>query len=130
MGPDIEDMYEAKPGLEGADLTKIADFSRFFEDVLAKNGPDVIERDVRTGKKVYQVTVFAIEKESCAGGVVEDITAPQIQKDRIVNQAKKVITKHLSVVQKIAFLMGENAAETEAMLNSIINSFSDESEQK
>lgn len=130
MGPDIEDMYEAKPGLEGADLTKIADFSRFFEDVLAKNGPDVIEREVRTGKKVYQVTVFAIEKESCAGGVVEDITAPQIQKDRIVNQAKKVITKHLSVVQKIAFLMGENAAETEAMLNSIINSFSDESEQK
>ncbi|WP_428770706.1 [Fe-Fe] hydrogenase large subunit C-terminal domain-containing protein [Treponema sp. HNW] len=130
MGTDIEEMYEAKPGLEGADLTRIADFFRFFEDVLAKNGPDVIEREVRTGKKIYHVTVFAIEKEACAGGVVEDITAPQIQKDRIVNQARKVITKHLSVVQKIAFLMGENAAETESMLNSIINSFSDESEQQ
>ncbi|MGI5173283.1 PAS domain-containing protein [Treponema sp. OMZ 840] len=130
MGQDIADMYEAKPGLEGADLTKIIDFSRFFEDVLAKNGPDVIEREVRTGKNIFQVTIFAIEKEACAGGVVEDITAPQVQKDRIVNQAKKVITKNLSVVQKIAFLMGENAAETESMLNSIIDSFSDDTEKK
>ena len=95
----------------------------------------LIQDAINTAQQLYtdrvvEILRIAIEKESCAGGVVEDITAPQIQKDRIVNQAKKVITKHLSVVQKIAFLMGENAAETESMLNSIINSFSDESEQK
>ncbi len=126
MGKDIEDMYEAKPGLEGASLTKITDFHRFFEDVLSKNGPDIIEREVQSGKKIFHVSVFAIEKEEFAGGVIEDITAPQIQKTRIVKQAQKVITKNLSVVQKIAFLLGENAAETESMLNSIIDSFSNE----
>jgi hypothetical protein len=57
------------------------------------------------------------------GGVIEDITAPQVQRNRIISQAKKVIDKNLSVVQKIAFLLGENAAETESMLNSIIESF-------
>ncbi len=128
MGEDIASMYEAKPGLEGADLTKIVEFHRFFEDVLSKNGPDVIEREVRTNKKIFHVSVFVIEKEEIAGGVIEDITAPQIQKKRIVNQAQKVITKNLSVVQKIAFLLGENAAETESMLNSIIDSFSDDEE--
>ncbi len=126
MGNDISEMYEAKPGLEGADLSKITDFSRFFEDVLSKNGPDVIEREVRSGKKIFHVSVFVIEKEEFAGGVIEDITAPQIQKTRVIKQAQKVITKNLSVVQKIAFLLGENAADTESMLNSIIESFSDE----
>ncbi len=126
MGSEVKEMFEAKPGLEGADLTKITDFYRFFEDVLSKNGPDVIEREVRSGKKIFHVSVFEIEKEEFVGGVIEDITAPQIQKSRVVKQAQKVITKNLSVVQKIAFLLGENAAETESMLNSIIDSFSDE----
>ncbi len=126
IGNDISEMYEAKPGLEGADLTRIIDFYRFFEDVLSKNGPEVIEREVRSGKKIFHVSVFVIEKEEFAGGVIEDVTAPQIQKSRVVKQAQKVITKNLSVVQKIAFLLGENAAETESMLNSIIDSFSEE----
>ncbi|MFI3257365.1 MAG: [Fe-Fe] hydrogenase large subunit C-terminal domain-containing protein [Spirochaetales bacterium] len=126
MGSDIVDMYDAKPGLEGADLTRIADFYRFFEDVLATNGPEVIDRDIRSGKKIFHVTIFTIEKEEVAGAVIEDITDPQIQKNRIVKQAQRVIRKNLSVVQKIAFLLGENAAETESMLNSIIDSFSDD----
>ncbi len=128
MGPDVEEMFEALPGLEGADLRKISDMARFFTDVISANGPDVIEREFRNGKKIYHVTVFAIEKNECAGGVVEDITAPQVQRNRIINQAKKVIDKNLSVVQKIAFLLGENAAETESILNSIIESFAGDDE--
>jgi len=36
----------------------------------------------------------------------------------------------LSVVQKIAFLLGENAAETESTLESIIESFSDDEDDE
>ncbi len=123
MGPEIEEMYNALPGLEGADLSKITALSRFFADVLDINGPDIIEREVRDGKKIFHVSVFEIGKDDCVGGVIEDVTAPQVQRNRIITQAKKVIDKNLSVVQKIAFLLGENAAETESMLNSIIESF-------
>jgi PAS domain-containing protein len=123
MGPEIEEMYNALPGLEGADLSKITALSRFFADVLDLNGPDLIEREVRDGKKIFHISVFEIGKDECVGGVIEDITAPQVQRNRIISQAKKVIDKNLSVVQKIAFLLGENAAETESMLNSIIESF-------
>ena len=40
------------------------------------------------------------------------------------------IDKNLAVVQKIAFLLGENAAETEATLNSIMESFVDSGEDQ
>ncbi|MBR6566678.1 MAG: 4Fe-4S binding protein [Spirochaetaceae bacterium] len=125
MGKDIVEMYQLRPGLEGADLTRLTFAAKLFADVLTRNGPDVIERDVREGKKIFHVTVFEIEREEIAAGVIEDITVPQNQRERTISQAQKVIEKNLSVVQKIAFLLGENAAETESMLNSIIQSYGD-----
>ena len=86
--------------------------------------PDVVEHEIREGKKIFHATVFSIEKGDSACGVIQDVTAPQIQKDRVIRQTKRVINKNLAVVQKIAYLLGENAAETEATLNSIIESFS------
>lgn len=129
MGSDIVDMYQLRPGLEGADLAKLTKASKLFSDVLSRNGPDVIDRDLREGKKIFHVTVFEIEREEVAAGVLVDITVPQNQKQRTITQAQKVIEKNLSVVQKIAFLLGENAAETESMLNSIIDSYSDGEEE-
>lgn len=124
MGGDILSMYEAKPGMEGAAIEKISSISAIFQDVLAPNGPDIVEHEHREKRKVFQVSVFTIEKGEIACGVLQDVTAPQIRRDRVVKQAKKVIEKNLAVVQKIAFLLGENAAETEVTLNSIIESFS------
>jgi len=124
MGNDILCMFEAKPGMEGADLEKITAMARFFRDVMAVDGPDAVEHELREGTKIFQVTVFSIEKGESACGVIQDVTAPQIRKDRVIRQTRRVINKNLAVVQKIAFLLGENAAETEATLNSIIESFS------
>jgi len=129
MGNDILSMFEAKPGMEGADLEKITAMSRFFRDVMAVDGPDAVEHELREGKKIFQATVFSIEKGEIACGVIQDVTAPQIRKDRVISQTRRVINKNLAVVQKIAFLLGENAAETEATLNSIIDSFSASEEE-
>ncbi len=125
MGAETALMFEAKPGMEGADLERITDMSRFFRDVMAANGPDVVEHEHREGKKIFQATVFSIEKGESACGVIQDVTAPQIRRNRVISQTKRVIDKNLAVVQKIAFLLGENAAETEATLNSIIESFAE-----
>lgn len=130
MGSETQLMFEAKPGMEGADLERITDMSRYFRDVMASDGPDVVEHEHREGKKIFQATVFSIEKGESACGVIQDVTAPQIRRNRVISQTKRVIDKNLAVVQKIAFLLGENAAETEATLNSIIESFSVEDEDK
>jgi iron only hydrogenase large subunit-like protein len=124
MGDEILTMFEAKPGMEGADLERITALSRLFRMVMGDDCPDVVEHEIREGKKIFHATVFSIEKGDSACGVIQDVTEPQIQKDRVIRQTKRVINKNLAVVQKIAYLLGENAAETEATLNSIIESFS------
>ena len=116
--------------MEGADLEKISGIARFFKDVMALDGPDVVEHELREGTKIFQTTVFSIEKGESACGVIQDVTAPQIQRERVIKQTRRVINKNLAVVQKIAFLLGENAAETEATLNSIIDSFTESDEGK
>ena len=40
--------------------------------------------------------------------------------------ARQVIQKNLKTVQQIAYLLGENAADSEIILNSIVRSFSPE----
>ena len=121
LGEEAEQLWEAKPGLEGADLEKLAPFHRYFRDIL--NGAEAVDRDIRFGRRILHAAVFGIERGAFAGGVFQDVTDPWVRKDRVVSQARKVITKNLAVVQKIAFLLGENAAESESILNSIIDSF-------
>jgi len=42
----------------------------------------------------------------------------------VIRKAREVIQKQLATTQQIASLLGENAAESEITLNSIIESFS------
>lgn len=126
LGPEAQAVYEAKPGMAGADLRKLAPFADLFASVLGEGGADHLDRDVKIGSRILHASVFAIEASTYAGGVFEDITVPWIRRDRVVAQAKSVIDKNLRTVQKIAYLLGENAADTEAILESLIESFSAE----
>ncbi|MCL2181189.1 MAG: 4Fe-4S binding protein [Treponema sp.] len=129
MGEETENLYADKPGLGGADLTKIAPFAQYFTSVIEPNGPDQIQCDVREGKKIFHIKVFAIEKGETAAGIVDDITEPRVRIDKTVERARDVIKKNAAVTQQIAFLLGENAAESEAILNSIIESYTVEEEE-
>jgi len=129
MGEETERLYADKPGLEGADLTKIAPFSVHFKSVIEPNGPDQVQCDVREGKKIFHIKVFAIEKGETAAGIVDDITEPRVRIDKTVERAQEVIKKNAAVTQQIAFLLGENAAESEAILNSIIESYTADEEE-
>ncbi len=126
LGKDVVDIYDIKPSLEGADLRKLLPFWQAFEQVLRPGDTDLISSDFRCNDKIVHGSVFSIEKGLLAGGLFQDITAPWIQKDRVIAQAKKVMHQNLKTVQKIAYLLGENAAEAEAALTSIIESFQPE----
>jgi hypothetical protein len=60
------------------------------------------------------------------GGIFRDITEPSIQKEQIISRAREVIEKNMKTVQQIAYLLGENAADSEIILNSIVDSFTPE----
>jgi iron only hydrogenase large subunit-like protein len=119
LGPEPEELYGLVPGLTGANLSKIVSFSSYFSDVLESNIP--IDMDIWEEGKYFHLNVFVIEKNEIAAGVIDDMTAPEQQRERTVSRAKKIIEKNVETVQKIAFLLGENAAETESILNAIID---------
>ncbi|HKL59414.1 MAG TPA: [Fe-Fe] hydrogenase large subunit C-terminal domain-containing protein [Sphaerochaeta sp.] len=73
--------------------------------------------------KFLRVTFFSVEKQSLVGALFEDITTPTVRRETVIKKAENVIQKSLETVQQIASLLGENAADTEIMLNSLIDAF-------
>jgi len=123
ISPEVEEAYSARPGLKGASLEKILPFAPVFQGVLASEGT-LTNQTFQVGQKVLNGSVFSIEKNQAVGGIFQDVTLPWVQKDRIIRQARQVMEKNISAVQQIAYLLGENAADSEVMLNTIIESFS------
>ncbi len=133
LGSEAEQLFDAKPGLEGADLRKLASFWPVFEAAFADGSfstgkPDSIVHDVKSGGRVLSSSVFGVEPGLVVGGIFQDVTVPWIRRDRVVSQARAVIRKNVATVQKIAYLLGENAAESETILQSIVESFSPQSD--
>lgn len=73
--------------------------------------------------KVLRVTFFFIDGKKLLAAMFEDITAMTVRREAVVKKAEDVIQKSLETVQQIASLLGENAADTEIILNSLIDVF-------
>jgi len=120
MGPDCLMIYEALPGMEGAALAKLIPFSPVFAEVLERQ--EHVRRDLRVGDRVIRLMVFPIASGNLVGGILQDITEPAVEREQIIQKAQEVIRKNVTTVQQIAYLLGENAAETEYILGSIVES--------
>ncbi|NLK49769.1 MAG: 4Fe-4S binding protein [Candidatus Cloacimonetes bacterium] len=121
-GADACIVSEANPDLEGAYLDRIIDFHDLFSKAL-EEGTEVQIQDIRQRGKIIRLTLFSIQKNHILGGILQDITEPVIQQEQIIEKANEVMRKNLSTVQQIAFLLGENAADSEVLLSSIVKSF-------
>jgi Na+-translocating ferredoxin:NAD+ oxidoreductase RNF subunit RnfB len=124
LGDEAQEINEVVPGLAGADLKALLpyNFYNLFTFVLSHN-ESITNRDLQHDGKLLNVSVFVIEKDKIVGAVIRDMSAPEVQKEEVVKRLTEAIDKNLSLVQQIGFIMGEGAAETERMLNSIIESY-------
>jgi iron only hydrogenase large subunit-like protein len=118
---DIENTKD----LEGSALGAVIPFSSLFLRVL-ETGEDIVSHDIRYQRSILNTSIFTIELHSVMCGIFQDITKPIFQKEQIIGRAREVIQKNLKTVQQIAYLLGENAADSEIILNSIVRSFSPE----
>jgi PAS domain-containing protein len=119
LGDDARQINETIPGLNGAELASLVPFPKLFASVL-QSGQDLLNRDTTIGDSVVNVSVFTIEKNRIVGGIIRDLTAPEVRKEEVVTRAREVIRENLETVQQIAFLLGESASKTEKILTSII----------
>ncbi len=122
IGEEALNVFDACPGLAGARLARVMPFHDLFGMVLER-GLEKFQKIVRHGERILDLTIFTVEPKLLVGAVIKDVTEPVIQKEHIVAKAQEVIDKNLETVQKIAFLLGENAAESEVILDSIKNIF-------
>ncbi len=123
LGEDAVEINEVIPGLIGADLKTLLPFQlyKLFTAVLLNN-ENLVNRDIHIGEKLLNISVFSIKKGKIAGAVLRDMYLPEVRKEEVIHRVTEVIDENLDLVQKIAFLLGEGAAKTERMLNSIIES--------
>jgi len=123
MGEEAAEINEIIPGLIGADLKTLlpVQFYKLFAYVVGSND-DVIGRDVHLNNSILNVSIFSIKKNKIVGAVIRDMQMPEVRKEEVINRVTEVIEQNLDLVQQIAFLLGEGAAKTEKMLNSIIES--------
>lgn len=124
---------------------------RYASDVLGDNvirilDPAVFENVLKTGRGVSNQRVYLAEYKRYVEqtvvydrdshlliGIMRDVTAEEQQKERkesisrqTVEVADKVVDKQMRIVQEIASLLGETAAETKIALAKLKESISDE----
>jgi iron only hydrogenase large subunit-like protein len=109
----------------GAQIGDLVPFARLFRHVLDGHG-DVLERDFKLGGRVVHGSVFTVDAGQVVGAVLADVTEPAMGRAQVASRAKEAIEKHLATVQRIAYLLGENAAETEGLLSQIVDAYKPE----
>jgi len=121
LGNETLSLYENAQALEGMDLRDLVSFSKLFSSVL-ETGEEMIEHDFHENGHYFHVSIFSIQANKMVCGMIQNMREPEVRKDIVRNYTKQVIQQNMQVVQKIAYLLGENASFTESMLNSILSS--------
>ena len=117
----------------GDQVVRILDPSLFIE--VRNTGRDIRNRIVYLAeyKKYVEQSVVFDRDTHLLIGIIRDITEEQLQKERresmksqTIEVADRVVDKQMRIVQEIASLLGETAAETKIALSKLKESISDE----
>jgi iron only hydrogenase large subunit-like protein len=125
FGKVTVEIFDAKPGMTGADLKRLVPFHDLFTNCL-NSGGDIHRNSYRLDNKLLDITIFSIDANETAGAVIADVTNTELRREQIAKRAGEVISKNLITVQDIACKLGEHMAETEILLRSISSEYADE----
>lgn len=130
LGEEASQINEIIPGLAGADLRTLLpkEFIPLASYVLEHN-EEILNKDIPSGDGFLNVSIFPIKNKKIAGAILRDPYQPDVRKEEIISRLNEVINRHLDRVQQIGYLLGEGAAETERMLNAIIQTFKSKDEK-
>ncbi len=114
--------YDVCQGLTGASLQRILSFGDLFEEVL-KSDCALHREALHVDDRIFDLTIFPIEPGQVVGSVISDVTDSELPREMIAQRGQEVIRKNLKTVQEVACLLGENMAETEILLRSLVEGF-------
>ncbi|MFI3268564.1 MAG: (Fe-S)-binding protein, partial [Rikenellaceae bacterium] len=122
LGPEAILAYETHTMLKGLNAKNVMpQVSDYIEEVFDTN-KEKLKKDIQIKDKLLKFTIIKIENIDKVIVIVRNLFQNDVQNDEIVNRTRTVIDDNLKTVQQIAYLLGETASRTEAVLNSIIES--------
>jgi sensor histidine kinase regulating citrate/malate metabolism len=124
MGEETEELYEAIPGLQGADVKELVPeiVGKMFSGLL-HTGEEMLERDLTYKNMLLHISMVTIYKNRVVGAIIRNLSSPKLVREEIISRAMKVTRQNIEMVQQVATLLAENAAQTEDMLNSIVAAY-------
>ena len=124
MGEEAEELYEAIPGLQGADVKELVPeiVGKMFSGLL-HTGEEMLERDLTYKNMLLHISMVTIYKNRVVGAIIRNLSSPKLVREEIISRAMKVTRQNIEMVQQVATLLAENAAQTEDMLNSIVAAY-------
>ena len=131
MGEEADELYEAIPGLQGADVKELVPeiVGKMFAGLL-HTGEEMLERDFTHQNKLLHISIVTIYKNRVVGAIIRNLSSPKLVREEIISRAMKVTRQNIEMVQQVATLLAENAAQTEDMLNSIVAAYKYGEERK
>lgn len=127
LGEDAREINEVIPGLKGADIAKLVsyNFVNLFRHVL-DNKESVYNRSLPLGERKTLVSVFPVKDHDDVCVLFRDAHLSEVSTEEIKQRVTEVVDKNIEMVQKIGFILGEEASGVEQLLKRIIDLFDKE----
>ena len=128
LGEEAKEIDEIIPGLKGANIKTLLPGNIYSQiEYVLKNSEEIINKDVPLNdNKFINISIFNLVPKKSIGIIIRNLFSGEDRPEEIINRLNEVIKSNLLDVQQIGFVLGEGAARTEKMLNSIIRSYKEQ----
>ena len=124
LGEEVKEIHDVVPYLIGADLKTLLPPTLITQIQFILNHDEAqINKDVEIEDKLVNVSIFQLIQKKLVGAVFRNLHSKEERPEEIIHRVTEVIEENLRQVQQIGFILGEGAAKTEKMLNSIVKSY-------
>ena len=131
LGEDAKEIDEIIPGLIGANAKSLLPEEIFLQlEYVLKNSQDIMNKDFDYNGRFINVSIFSLVENKSVCIIFRNLYNEEERPEEIIHRVNDVIKENLLQVQQIGFILGEGAAKTEKMLNSIIKTYKEQIGQK
>ncbi|MED9961578.1 MAG: [Fe-Fe] hydrogenase large subunit C-terminal domain-containing protein [Bacteroidales bacterium] len=131
LGEDAKEIDEIIPGLIGANAKSLLPEDIFLQlEYVLKTSQDIMNKDFEYNGRLINVSIFSLVENKSACLIFRNLYNEEERPEEIIHRVNDVIKENLLQVQQIGFILGEGAAKTEKMLNSIIKTYKEQIGQK
>lgn len=134
LGEEAKEINEIIPGLVGASIVSLVPKNISSQiNFILKGSENIINKDCGFEDRLLNTTIFSLIPRKSICVLFRNLYDKEAKPEEIINRVTEIIDDNLRQVQQIGFILGEGAAKTEKMLNTIIkltkNTQSDDGEK-